>query len=54
MIPNGSIAVASPLHLIEDVEYYRRKGRPVSWPQAAQLSMELAGGRVVTATRSSS
>jgi hypothetical protein len=51
MIPNGGVAVASPLHLIEDVEYYRRRGRAVSWPQAAQLSMELVGGRVVTATR---
>jgi PRC-barrel domain len=50
MIPNGSIAVASPLHLIEDVGYYRRRGMAVSWPQATPLSMELAGGRVVADT----
>jgi len=50
MIPNGSIAIASPLHLIEDVEYYRRRGKPVSWPQAGPLSVELIGGRVVSAT----
>jgi hypothetical protein len=49
MIPNGSIVVASPLHLIDDLEYYRHRGRTVSWPQAESLSMELAGGRVVTA-----
>jgi uncharacterized protein YrrD len=48
-IPNGSIAVSSPLHLIEDVEYYRRRGRVVTWPQASPLSMDLAGGHVVTA-----
>lgn len=49
MIPNGSIVVASPLHLIDDVEYYRHRGRAVSWPQAASLSVDMAGGRVVTA-----
>jgi hypothetical protein len=49
LIPNGSIAVASPLHLIEDVDYYRRRGRAVTWPQASPLSMDLAGGQVVTA-----
>jgi hypothetical protein len=49
MIPKGSIVVASPLHLIDDLEYYRHRGRTVSWPQAESLSMELAGGRVVTA-----
>jgi hypothetical protein len=49
LIPNASIAVASPLHLIEDVEYYRRRGRAVTWPQASPLSMDLAGGQVVTA-----
>ena len=47
-VPNGSIAVSSPLHLIEDVEYYRRRGRAVTWPQASPLSMDLIGGQVVT------
>ena len=47
MMPNGSITVSSPLHLVEDVEYYRRRGRPVTWPEAERLKLELAGGRVV-------
>jgi hypothetical protein len=51
LIPNGSIAVASPLHLIEDVDHYRRRGRAVVWPRASRLSMDLAGGQVVTADR---
>jgi uncharacterized protein YrrD len=48
LIPNGSMAVASPLHMVEDVEYYRRRGRPASWPQAGRLSVDMAGGRVIS------
>ena len=46
MIPNGSMAVASPLHMVDDVDYYRRRGRAVVWPDAGQLHLELAGGSI--------
>jgi hypothetical protein len=44
---NGSLAAASPLHLVEDVEYYRRRGRLVSWPAAGAAGIELLSGKIL-------
>lgn len=51
LIPNGHIAVTSPLHLVDDVEYYRRRGRRLDWLAAGELQLELVTGAIVdTAT----
>jgi hypothetical protein len=34
-IAHGHVAAASPLHLVEDVDYYRMHGRALSWDAAA-------------------
>ncbi|MDX6548460.1 MAG: hypothetical protein QOG33_2010 [Gaiellales bacterium] len=46
MSGNGLVA-ASPLHLVEDVEYYRRRGLPVSWAAAGAARIELLSGRIL-------
>jgi len=46
-IPNGHVAVTSPLHMVDDVEYYRRHGRRPTWPAAASLQLELVSGAIV-------
>jgi hypothetical protein len=46
-IPNGHIAVTSPLHMVDDVEYYRRHGRRPTWPAADSLQLELVSGAIV-------
>jgi hypothetical protein len=49
LMSNGRLAAASPLHLVEDVEYYRRRGLPVSWPAAGAARLELLTGRILPA-----
>ncbi|MDX6545744.1 MAG: hypothetical protein QOG02_1518 [Gaiellales bacterium] len=44
---NGSLAAASPLHLVEDVDDYRRRGLSVSWPAAGAARVELLTGRIL-------
>ena len=46
-IPNGHVAVTSPLHMVDDVEYYRRHGRRPTWPAADSLQLELVSGAIV-------
>jgi hypothetical protein len=46
-IPNGHVAVTSPLHMVDDVEYYRRRGRRPAWPAADSLQLELVSGAIV-------
>lgn len=46
-IPNGHVAVTSPLHMVDDVEYYRRHGRRPMWPAADSLQLELVSGAIV-------
>jgi hypothetical protein len=47
----GGIWLSSPLHLVDDVDHYRRRGRSLAWPAADQLQVELAGGRIVQRER---
>jgi hypothetical protein len=47
LIPNGHIAVTSPLHIVDDVEYYRRRGRRLDWLAADALELELVTGAIV-------
>ena len=47
MIPNGHVAVSSPLHLVDDVEYYRRRGRRPNWPGAETLELEFVSGAIL-------
>jgi hypothetical protein len=47
VIPNGHVAVTSPLHMVDDVEYYRRRGRRPTWPAADSLQLELVSGAIV-------
>jgi hypothetical protein len=47
LIPNGYIAVTSPLHMVDDVEYYRRRGRRLDWLAAEALQLELVTGAIV-------
>jgi hypothetical protein len=47
LIPNGHIAVSSPLHMVDDVEYYRRRGRRLDWTSADPLELELVSGAIV-------
>jgi hypothetical protein len=51
VIPNGHVAVTSPLHMVDDVEYYRRRGRRPTWPAAESLELELVSGAIVAAAR---
>jgi hypothetical protein len=46
-ISGGKLTAASPLHLVEDVEYYRRRGRSVSWPIVGTARIELLSGRIL-------
>jgi len=46
-IPNGHIAVTSPLHMVDDVEYYRRRGRRPLWPAAEGLQLEIVSGAIL-------
>ena len=43
---DGALGTASPLHLVDDLEYYRRRGRPLDWRQAIGWELEWASGRV--------
>jgi len=47
-IPNGHVAVSSPLHMVDDVDYYRRRGRRLDWPGAESLELELVSGAIMT------
>jgi hypothetical protein len=47
-IPNGHVAVSSPLHMVEDVEYYRRHGRRPLWPAAETLRLEFVSGAILS------
>jgi hypothetical protein len=47
LIPSGHIAVTSPLHMVDDIEYYRRRGRRLDWPGADELQLELVTGAIV-------
>jgi hypothetical protein len=47
LIPNGHVAVTSPLHMVDDVEYYRRRGRRPDWLSADALELELVTGAIV-------
>jgi hypothetical protein len=47
LMSNGRLAAASPLHLVEDVDYYRRRGLSVSWPAAGAARVELLTGRIL-------
>jgi hypothetical protein len=47
LIPNGHIAVTSPLHMVDDVEYYRRRGRRPDWPAAGRMLLELVSGAIL-------
>jgi hypothetical protein len=49
MIPNGHVAVTSPLHMVDDVEYYRARGRRLTWTEAGSLQLELVSGAIVDA-----
>jgi hypothetical protein len=49
LIPNGHVAVISPLHMVDDVEYYRRHGRRPRWAEADSLQLELVSGAIVEA-----
>ena len=42
----GALQTASPLHLVDDLEYYRRRGRPLEWSRAAGWELEWLSGRV--------
>ena len=46
-VPNGHVAVTSPLHMVDDVEYYRRNGRRPSWPADESLRLEFVSGAIV-------
>ena len=46
LLRGGSLETASPLHLVDDLDYYRRRGRLVDWPQAAGWDVEWISGRV--------
>lgn len=46
-IPNGHVAVSSPLHMVDDVDYYRRRGRLPDWPAAESLELEFVSGAIV-------
>ena len=47
MIPNGHLTVTSPLHMVDDVEYYRARGRRLTWTEAGSLHLELVSGAIV-------
>jgi PRC-barrel domain len=46
-IPNGHVAVTSPLHMVDDVDYYRRHARRPRWPAAASMHLELVSGAIL-------
>jgi hypothetical protein len=46
-IPNGHVSVTSPLHMVDDVDYYRRHGRRPHWPAAEGLQLEFVTGAIV-------
>jgi hypothetical protein len=46
MLRDGALDTASPLHLVDDVDYYRHRGRRLDWPQAAGWELEWVSGRV--------
>jgi hypothetical protein len=47
LIPDGHIAVTSPLHMVDEVEYYWRRGRRLDWLAAEALQLELVTGAIV-------
>jgi len=46
LLRTDQLETASPLHLVDDLDYYRRRGRPLDWPRAAGWEVEWVSGRI--------
>ena len=40
------VSSASPLHLVDDIEHYRARGRALLWDEAEGISVDLVSGRL--------
>ena len=47
LMRDGDLAATSPLHLVEDVAYYRSRGRHMRWAEAGDRRLELVSGRIL-------
>lgn len=50
-VPDGRVAVASSLHLVDAPEHYRSRGRPLDWRDAAGSLIEPLSGRITPEPR---
>lgn len=46
MLNQTTLTTASPLHLVDDVEYYRRRGRAIGWAGAGGCQVDWLSGRI--------
>ena len=40
------VSIASPLHLVDEVDHYRARGRALLWDEAAGASLDPVSGRL--------